>query len=80
MERKRLGTALMIVSCMGVIIAAVGKFVASGVGLGETAIIAFDTTFLFFICFFFVSMAVFGQDNPEDEQNQPEAELDSSLH
>ena len=80
MERKRVGTALMIVSCLGVIIAAVGRFVTLGVAIGETAYISFDTIFLFFIVLFFIAIAVFGQDSSKDEQNQPEAELDSSLH
>ena len=70
----------MIVSCLGIILAAVGKSVAFGLELGETAYIAFDTTFLIFICLFFIATAVIGQDYSKDEQNQPEAELDSSLH
>ena len=70
----------MIVSCLGIIIAAVGRFVTLGVDIGETAYIAFDTTFLIFIVLFFIAIAVFGQDYSKDEKNQPEAELDSSLY
>jgi len=80
MERKRVGTGIMIVSCLGIILAAVGRFLTMGVDIGETAYIAFDTTFLIFIVLFIIAIAVFGQDSPKDEQNQPEAELDSSLH
>ncbi|TFH00530.1 MAG: hypothetical protein E4H14_19550 [Candidatus Thorarchaeota archaeon] len=80
MERKRLGTAFMIVSCLGIIITAVGRFAAIGVGLGETAYIAFDTTVAGFIMLFFITIAVFGQDFSKDEQNQPDEEMGSSLH
>ena len=80
MERKKVGTALMAVSCLGVILAGVGKFVALGIDIGGTAYIAFDNTFLLFIVLFFMAIVVFGPDNSKDEQNQPEAELDSSLH
>ena len=80
MERKRVGTVLMIMSCLGIIIAGIGRFVTLGVDLGETAYIAFDTTFLIFIVLFFIAIAVFEQDFSKNEQNQPEAELDSSLY
>lgn len=70
----------MFVSCLGVIIAVVGKFVAFGLHLGETAYMVIDTTVLSSIMFFIITIAVFGQDYSKDEQNQPEAELDSSLH
>ena len=70
----------MIVSCLGIIIAGIGRFVTLGVDLGVTAYFAFDTTFLIFIVLFFVAIAVFEQDSSKNEQNQPEAELDSSLY
>ena len=70
----------MIVSCLGIIIAGVGRFVTLGVDIGEIAYIAFDTTFYIFIVLFFIAIAVLGQDYSKDEQNQPEAELDSSLY
>lgn len=80
MERKRVATAFMIVSCLGIIITAVGRFAAIGVGLGETAYIAFDSTFAVFIMLFFIAIAMIGQDSTEDEKDQPEAEQDSSLY
>jgi len=79
MERKRVATVFMIVSCIGIIITTVGRFVALGVDQGGTAYRAFDTGFLCFIMLFFIAIAVFGQDFSKDEQNQPEVELDSSL-
>jgi len=69
----------MVISCLGIIIAGLGNFIALGVYIGETAYIAFDNTFLIFIVLFFITIAVFGQDFSKDKQNQPEAESDSSL-
>lgn len=80
MERKRVGTAFMVVVCLGIIITTVGRFAALGIDQGGTAYRAFDTAFLCFVMFFFIVIAVFGQDFSKDEQNQPEAELDSSLY
>ncbi len=80
MERKKIATAFMIVSCLGIIITAVGRFAAIGVGQGETAYMAFDTTFAGFIMLFFITIAIFGQDFSKDEQNHSEAEPDSSLY
>jgi len=79
MERQRVAIAFMGVVCLGIIITTVGRFVASGIDQGGTAYRAFDTAFLCFVIFFFIVIAVFGQNFSKDEQNQPEAELDSSL-
>ena len=80
MERKRLRTAFMFVVVLGLIISVVGKMAATGMGLGETAIMALDSAFLVFIMLFFVAIAVSEQDFSKDEQDQPEAESDSSLY
>ncbi|MGY5859672.1 MAG: hypothetical protein RTU63_09900 [Candidatus Thorarchaeota archaeon] len=75
MERKRVGTALMIVSCLGIIIAGVGRFATLGLDYGETVLTVFDATFLSFLVLFFIAIAVYGQD----DQNQSEPQPDSSL-
>ena len=68
----------MIVSCLGVIITIVGRFMALGVDQWGTARV-FDTASLYFIMLFIIVLAVFGQDFSKDEQNQSQTELDSSL-
>jgi hypothetical protein len=80
MNRKRVGTTLMVISCLGIILTTVGSFVASGLELGALANMEINTAVLSFIMLFFITIAVFGQDFSKDEQIQPEAELDSSLY
>jgi len=70
----------MIVSCLGIILTTVGSFVASGLELGALANMEINTAILGFIMLFFITIAVFEQDFSKDEQNQPEAESDSSLY
>jgi TM2 domain-containing membrane protein YozV len=80
MERKRLVTALMIVLCLGIIIAGIGKFVAMGISMGEVAYIAFDATFQSFIVLFYIALAVFWKDLSNGEQDPSEIDQDSSLY
>ncbi len=69
----------MSVMCLGAVLSTVGMMIASGVDQGGTIYDAFRTASLFFVSLSVVGMAVFYPDLFKDEQNQSQAEPDSSL-
>ncbi len=79
MERRRVGIAFMSVMCLGVVLTTVGLIIASGIDQGGTVYDAFHTASLFFVFLSVAGMIVFWPDLFKDEQNQSQAEPDSSL-
>ena len=78
MERKRVATALLIVTSLGVILSILGMSIASGLDPIGTLYSAFTVAFTIFSLLFIVSL-VFYQQFLNTKQNQSQTEHDSSL-
>jgi len=78
MERRRIATALLIVTSFGIILSILGIFIASGIDPVGTLYSIFTLVFTMFSLLFIVSLA-FYQQSLNTKQNQSHAEQDSSL-
>ena len=78
MDRKRVVTAFMIVTCLGAILSMVGSFVASGIDQGGSLYNTLYTTSLVLVVLCTVAFT-FHPDFSKTKQNQSETESDSSL-
>ncbi len=77
-DRKRVVTACIIVTGLGTIISIVGMMIASGIDQGGNLYDTLYTAFMVFWVLSIVSIA-FYPDPSKAEQNQSQAEMDSSL-
>ncbi|MBY8998509.1 MAG: hypothetical protein KGD60_12325, partial [Candidatus Thorarchaeota archaeon] len=64
---------------LGAVLSTVGMMIASGIDQGGNVYDAFHTVSLFFVSLSVVVMVVFWPELFKDEQNQSQAEPDSSL-
>ena len=78
MERQRVALALLIVSCLGIILSGVGMFIALGLDQGGILYNTLSTAFPIFVMLFMVSLAI-SPDTFKTKQSQSQAESDSSL-
>ena len=78
MDRKRVVTAFMIVTCLGAILSMVGTFVASGIDQGGSLYNTLSTTSVVLSVLCIVAFTLH-PDFFKAKQNQSEAESDSSL-
>jgi hypothetical protein len=78
MDRKRVVTAFMIVTCLGAILSLVGAMTASGLDQGGILYNTLFATFMGFIALFWVSVSFYPSPT-KTNRNQSQAEQDSSL-
>jgi hypothetical protein len=78
MDRKRVVTAFMLVTCLGAILSMVGSFVASGIDQGGSLYNILSTTSvgLSILC---IVASTLHPDFSKAKQDQSQAEQDSSL-
>lgn len=78
MDRKRVVTAFMIVTCLGAILSMVGSFVASGLNQGGSLYSTLSTVSVVLGVLCIVAFT-FHPDYSKTKKNQSKAESDSSL-
>lgn len=78
MDRARVVTAFMIVTCLGAILSTLGSFVASGIDQGGSLYNTLSTASMV-LCVLCIVAFTFHPDFSKAKQNQSEAESDSSL-
>ena len=81
MERRRVAIAFMIVMLLGAISLSVGGFIALGLGVDQGGILynAISNTSIGLYLLVIIGASLFASDPFKDEQNQSQAEPDSSL-